>query len=74
VAKKNLIMPEPTNFLNQRFAAVSIIRPTKTAGAAMGAVHFLAKSGPFRGQSTAFLAAAQGLAEGADEVRRGSMS
>jgi Ferritin-like domain len=71
--QKNLIMPEPTVFLNRRFPAVSIIRPTKTEGAAVGAVHFLANSGLFRGQTPAFLAAAQGLAEAADKAQRGSV-
>ncbi len=32
----NLIMPEPTIFLNRKFPFVSIIRPTATEGAAMG--------------------------------------
>jgi hypothetical protein len=34
----NLIMPEPTAFLSRKFPPVSIIRPTATKGAAMGAV------------------------------------
>src|SRR5579859_1315578 len=34
----NLIMPEPTVFLSRKFPAVSIIRPTATKGAAMGAI------------------------------------
>jgi hypothetical protein len=71
--QSNLIMPEPTVFLNRRFPSASIIRPTKTEGAAMGAVHFLAETGLFRGQSKAFLTAAQGLAEAADKARRGSV-
>jgi hypothetical protein len=33
----NLIMPEPTVFLARKFPPVSIIRPTATKGAAMGA-------------------------------------
>src|SRR6202030_699474 len=32
--KKNLIMPEPTVFLNRKFPIVSIVRPTDTQGAA----------------------------------------
>src|SRR5256886_1460280 len=39
--KKNLIMPEPCPFLNRNLPIVSIIRPTKTQGAAMGALRFL---------------------------------
>src|ERR1700704_4014245 len=34
----NLIMPEPTIFLNRHFPACSVIRPTKTKGAATGAL------------------------------------
>ena len=68
----NLIMPEPTAFINRKFPAVSIIRPTKTQGVAMGALTFLATTGLFRGQSPAFLAAGQQLAEAADAARRGS--
>ncbi len=33
----NLIMPEPTFFLSRKFPPVSIIRPTNTQGADMGA-------------------------------------
>ena len=34
----NLIMPEPTVFLSRKFPRCSIIRPTETKGAAMGAL------------------------------------
>ena len=34
----NLIMPEPTIFLDRKFPICSIVRPTETEGAAMGAV------------------------------------
>jgi len=34
----NLIMPEPTPFLSRKFPICSIIRPTNTKGAAMGAL------------------------------------
>ena len=38
----NLIMPEPTTtFLGRKFPTCSIIRPTETKGAAMGAAKFL---------------------------------
>ena len=50
----NLIMPEPTFFLSRKFPPVSIIRPTETEGAAMGALKFLTDDGLFRGQSRAF--------------------
>ncbi len=62
----NLIMPEPTVFLNPRLPHVSIVRPTNTEGAAMGAVKFLTASGLFRGQPAAFFALLQTLAEEAD--------
>src|SRR6266404_1771787 len=47
----NLIMPEPTVFLNRTFPICSIVRPTETRGAAMAAVNFLTNTGLFRGQS-----------------------
>lgn len=67
----NLIMPEPTVFLNRNFPACSIIRPTATKGAAMGAVTGLTADGLFIGQSAEFFAFLRDLAEGADEARRG---
>jgi Ferritin-like domain len=62
----NLIMPEPTAFLSRKFPVCSIIRPTETRGAAMGAARFLTDMGLFRGQSPAFLAALTTLARQAD--------
>src|SRR5579859_5293537 len=50
----NLIMPEPTIFLSRMFPPVSIIRPTGTQGAAMGAVKALTADGLFIGQSNEF--------------------
>ena len=50
----NLIMPEPTAFLSRKFPPVSIIRPTETTGAAMGALQSLISDGLFRGQSKEF--------------------
>src|SRR5206468_9434807 len=67
----NLIMPEPTVFLSRKFPPVSIIRPTETQGAAMGALKALTDDGLFRGQSTEFFAVLQGLAVAADAARRG---
>ncbi|HWV99530.1 MAG TPA: ferritin-like domain-containing protein [Candidatus Acidoferrum sp.] len=66
----NLIMPEPTVFLDRKFPACSIIRPTETHGAAMGAVKFLTDTGLFRGQSSEFFAVLTDLAEAADAARR----
>lgn len=66
----NLIMPEPTVFLNKKLPPVSIIRPTKTAGAAMGAVKALTADGLFIGQSAAFFSFIKELARQADEAQR----
>ena len=62
----NLIMPEPCPFLSRSFPKCSIIRPTETNGAAMGAVNGLTADGLFRGQSQAFFALLTGLAQAAD--------
>jgi hypothetical protein len=67
----NLIMPEPTVFLSRRFPPVSIIRPTETQGAAMGAVRALTGDGLFRGQSQAFFDELTALAQAADAAQRG---
>ncbi|MDQ6605540.1 MAG: twin-arginine translocation signal domain-containing protein [Actinomycetota bacterium] len=65
----NLIMPEPTVFLSRKFPVCSIIRPTETHGAAMGALQFLTADGLFRGQSSAFFAFMTELAKAADAAR-----
>jgi hypothetical protein len=72
LTQTNLIMPEPTIFLSRKFPIVSIIRPTATKGAAMGAVKALTDDGLFRGQSAAFFAELDRLARAADAARRGS--
>ncbi len=66
----NLIMPEPTVFLSRQLPACSIVRPTGTRGAAMGALKFLTAMGLFLGQSKEFFAFMTDLAEDADEARR----
>ncbi|MDQ2904606.1 MAG: ferritin-like domain-containing protein [Chloroflexota bacterium] len=66
----NLIMPEPTVFLSRKFPPCSIIRPTETKGAAMGAVKALTNDGLFIGQPREFFAFLHDLAEQADEARR----
>jgi hypothetical protein len=66
----NLIMPEPVPFLNRKFPVCSIIRPTETKGAAMGAANALAADGLFIGQSKQFFALLRDLAEDADNARR----
>jgi hypothetical protein len=68
---KALIMPDPCPFLSRSLPIVSIIRPTKTQGAAMGALRFLTAMGLFRGQSQAFFAYMAQLAREADAARRG---
>jgi hypothetical protein len=66
----NLIMPEPCPFLSRTFPNCSIIRPTETKNAAMGAVKSLTDDGLFIGQSPAFLSLINRLAEEADEAER----
>jgi hypothetical protein len=74
----NLIMPEPTFFLNKKFGPVSIIRPTETKGVAMGALNGLIADGLFightskTGKSDGFIELLRDLAEDADEARRKS--
>jgi hypothetical protein len=67
----NLIMPEPTAFLSRKFPVCSIIRPTETEGAAMGALRFLTADGLFRGQSPEFFRFMTRLARAADAARPG---
>jgi hypothetical protein len=69
--KSNLIMPEPCPFLSRKFPPCSIIRPTETKGAAMGALKALTADGLFIGQSKEFFAYLRDLAEDADEARSG---
>jgi hypothetical protein len=66
----NLIMPEPTVFLSRQFPPVSIIRPTETKGAAMGAVNALTADGLFIGQSNQFMQLLQDVASDADKAQR----
>lgn len=66
----NLIMPEPCPFLDRSLPIVSIIRPTRTQGAAMGALKFLTDMGLFIGQSSDFFAYMTQLAQDADAARR----
>jgi hypothetical protein len=66
----NLIMPEPTIFLSRQFPACSIIRPTRTEGAATAAANSLIADGLFKGQSDAFFELLGDLAKDADAARR----
>ena len=63
-ARANLL-PQP------KVPGVSIIRPTETEGAAMGAVKALTADGLFIGQPPEFFTVLQGLAEAADAARHG---
>jgi hypothetical protein len=71
----NLIMPEPTIFLNSKFGPVSIIRPTSEPnGGAIAAVQSFVDDGlfldPATGNSTSIVAKLMRLAEEADEASR----
>ena len=71
----NLIMPEPTHFLNPKFGPVAIIRPTsiQNAGAVAAVVGF-AQDGlfldPKTNKNTGIVPVLMRLAEEADEARR----
>jgi len=67
----NLIMPEPCPFISRKLPPCSIIRPTETKGIAMGVVNFLTAMGLFMGQSETFFKVLKGLAQDADQARRG---
>jgi ferritin-like protein len=68
----NLIMPEPTVFLSKKLPGCSIIRPTATKHAAMGAVNALTADGLFIGQSKEFFKFMKTLAIEADLAVRQS--
>jgi hypothetical protein len=68
----NLIMPEPTIFLDRKFPIVSIVRPTQTKGAAMGALKALTDDGLFIGQTPEFFTVLTDLAKAADAAKHGS--
>src|SRR5579862_6661348 len=65
----NLIMPEPTFFLSNKFHHVSILRPTETEGAAKAALDSFVTDGLFKGQPPAFFEMMNDLAHDADEAR-----
>jgi hypothetical protein len=69
--QNNLIMPEPCPFLSRDLPPCSIIRPTETKGIAMGVVKFLTDMGLFIGQSPAFFALLNQLAQAADAAHHG---
>ena len=72
LTQTNLIMPEPTIFLNRTFPICSIIRPTETDGAATRAINGFIADGLFIGQPPAFFALLSQLIEAADHARHGS--
>src|SRR4051794_16579673 len=69
ITQTNLILPEPTRFLKRKFPQVSIIRPTETKGAAMGAAKALTQDGLFIGQPPEFFKVVTKLAKAADAAR-----
>ena len=71
ILQTNLIMPEPTIFLNRTFPICSIIRPTETDGAAARAINGFIADGLFIGQPPAFFALLSQLIEAADHARHG---
>jgi hypothetical protein len=72
----NLIMPEPTHFLDKKFGPVAIIRPTSTAlSGAAAAVHAFVTDGLFinpktNKSDTGIVQVLMRLAEEADDARR----
>jgi hypothetical protein len=70
--RPNNIFPRPSEFINHHLPHCSIVRPTLSQnGGAMAAVKFLTATGLFKGQSSAFFAAATELAQAADAAVRG---
>ena len=75
VLQANLIMPEPTHFLDPKFGPVAIIRPTSTRlNGAVAAVRGLTDDNlfldPKTGQNTGIVDVLMDLAEEADAARR----
>ena len=70
--QSNLIMPEPTAFLNRKLPVCSIIRPTATDNAATVALQGFINMNCFAGQSQAFFSFVTQLAQEADAARRGT--
>jgi hypothetical protein len=71
----NLIMPEPTHFLNKKFGPVAIVRPTSTRlNGATAAVRGFIDDGLFLGQKPLhkpeLVQVLLALAKDADEARR----
>jgi Ferritin-like domain len=70
--RPNAIFPRPCDFISQGLPNCSIVRPSLSQnGGAMAAVRALTANGLFKGQSSAFFAAATALAQAADAAVRG---
>ena len=70
--QSNLIMPEPTHFLNPALGPVSIIRPSSTKNSgAVAAITGFKNDGLFIGQGDDFLNFVMELATAADAAQRG---
>jgi len=67
----SLIMPEPCPFLSRKLPRCSVVRPTNTKGAAMGALRALTDDGLFIGQPPEFFEFLTELAQAADAAGRG---
>jgi hypothetical protein len=69
--QKNLIMPEPCDFISESLPDCSVIRPSSIEKAgAVAAVNFLTNSNLFQGQSPAFFDFLRQLAQAADAASR----
>jgi hypothetical protein len=67
----NLIMPEPTHFLNEKLGPVAIVRPTSTKNSgAVASFQGFVDDGLFIGQRKQFFDLMFDLANEADEARR----
>ena len=74
-ARRRAVQAQPDHaradeFLDRKFPICSIIRPTQTEGAAVGAAKALTAMGLFNGQSPEFFAGVTALAEAADAAQR----
>jgi hypothetical protein len=69
--QKNLIMPEPCDFIDPDLPVCSVIRPTSILrGGAVRAFHAFNDSGLFHGQSPAFINRLRDMATDADAAQR----
>jgi hypothetical protein len=72
--QKNLIMPEPCQFIRAGLPACSVIRPSSTQKAgAVATVTGWSNSGLFSGQSATFFRTLNTLAAEADQALRGNL-